>query len=90
MASKGTRYKEEQIIRILKEVESGTTVAEVCRKYTVSEQTVYRWRSKYSGIETSELQRLRELETENSRLKKIVAQQALDIDGLKDLVAKKW
>jgi putative transposase len=90
MASKGTRYKEEQIIRILKEVESGTTVAEVCRKYAVSEQTVYRWRSKYSGIETSELQRLRELEAENSRLKKIVAQQALDLDALKDLVAKKW
>ncbi len=90
MASKGTRYTEEQIIRILKEVESGTTVAEVCRKYAVSEQTVYRWRSKYSGIETSELQRLRELEAENSRLKKIVAQQALDIDALKDLVAKKW
>jgi putative transposase len=90
MASKGTRYKEEQIIRILKEGESGTTVAEVCRKYAVSEQTVYRWRSKYSGIETSELQRLRELEAENSRLKKIVAQQALDIDALKDVVAKKW
>jgi putative transposase len=90
MASKGTRYKEDQIIRILKEVESGTTVAEVCRKYAVSEQTVYRWRSKYSGIETSELQRLRELEAENSRLKKIVAQQALDLDALKDLVTKKW
>lgn len=90
MASKGTRYKEEQIIRILNEVESGTTVAEVCRQYSVSEQTVYRWRTKYGGIETSELQRLRTLEAENSRLKKIVAQQALDIDALKDLVAKKW
>jgi putative transposase len=90
MASKGTRYKEEQIIRILKEVERGTPVAEVCRQYGVSEQTVYRWRNKYDGIETSELQRLRELEAENSRLKKIVAQQALDIDALKDLVAKKW
>jgi putative transposase len=51
---------------------------------------VYRWRNKYGGIETSELQRLRTLEAENSRLKKIVAQQALDIDALKDLVAKKW
>jgi putative transposase len=90
MASKGTRYTEEQIIRILKEVESGTTVAEVCRQYGVSEQTVYRWRNKYGGLETSELQRLRALEAENSRLKKIVAQQALDIDALKDLVAKKW
>jgi putative transposase len=56
----------------------------------VSEQTVYRWRSKYGGLETSELQRLRELEAENSRLKKIVAQQALDLDTLKELVAKKW
>lgn len=90
MASRGIRYTEEQVIRILKEVESGTTVAEVCRKHGISEQTVYRWRNKYGGIETSELQRLRTLEAENSRLKKIVAQQALDIDALKDLVAKKW
>lgn len=81
MASKGTRYNEEQIIRILKEVESGTSVAE---------QTVYRWRSKYGGLDTSELHRLRELEAENTRLKKIVAQQVLDIDALKDLVSKKW
>ena len=90
MASKGTRYKEEQIIRILKEVESGISVAEVCRKYGVAEQTVYRWRSRYGGLETSELQRLRELEAENSRLKRIVAQQALDIDVLKEVVSKKW
>ena len=74
MAGKGTRYSEEQIIRILKEVETGVTVAEVCRKHGVSEQTVYRWRNKYGGLETSELQRLRELEAENSRLKRIVAQ----------------
>ncbi len=90
MASKGTRYSEEQIIRILKEVETGTSISEVCRKYGVAEQTVYRWRSKYGGLDTSELQRLRELEAENARLKKIVAQQVLDIDALKDLVSKKW
>lgn len=90
MASKGTRYSEAQIIRILKEVENGMSVAEVCRQYSVAEQTVYRWRNKYGGLDTSELQRLRELEAENSRLKKIVAQQALDIDALKELVAKKW
>jgi putative transposase len=90
MASKGTRYTEEQIIRILKEVESGIRVVEVCRKYGVSEQTVYRWRNKYGGLDTSELQRLRELEAENSRLKRIVAQQALDIDVLKEVVSKKW
>jgi putative transposase len=90
MASKGTRYKEEQIIRILKEVEGGASLADVCRKYGVSEQTVYRWRSKYGGLGMSELQRLRELEAENSRLKKIVAQQVLDIDALKELLTKKW
>src|SRR6478735_7693751 len=89
MASKGTRYNEEQIIRILKEVETGSPVADVCRRYGVSEQTVYRWRSKYGGLDTSELVRLRELEAENSRLKKIVAQQVLDIDALKDLLTKK-
>jgi putative transposase len=90
MASKGTRYTEEQVIRILKEIEMGTSVADVCRKQGVSEQTVYRWRSKYGGMDVSQLQRLRELETENARLKKIVAQQALDMDVLKDLVSKKW
>lgn len=90
MTSRGTRYTEEQIIRILKECESGTSVSEVCRKYGVSEQTVYRWRSKYRGVDTSELQRLRELEAENRRLKHIVAQQALDIVALKEVAAKKW
>ena len=70
MASKGTRYSEEQIIRILKEVETGTSISEVCRKYGVAEQTVYRWRSKYGGLDTSELQRLRELEAENARLRR--------------------
>jgi|GEM_PF-786131 len=90
MGSKGSRYKEEQIIRILKEVDSGISVAEVCRKYGVADQTVYCWRNKYGGLETSELQRLRELEAENSRLKRIVAQQVLDIDVLKEVVSKKW
>ena len=90
MASRGTRYSEEEIIRILKEVETGTRVAEVCRQYGVSEQTVYRWRTKYGGLSASELHRLRELEAENSRLKRIVAQQALDIDVLKEVVSKKW
>jgi putative transposase len=90
MASKGTRYTAEQILRILKELEGGVGIPEICRKYGVSEQTVYRWRSKYGGLETAELQRLRELESENSRLKRIVAQQALDIDALKELLTKKW
>ena len=82
------RYTEEQIIRILREVESGTSVAAICRKYGVSESTVYRWRQKYQGMEQSELRRLKELERENVRLKKIVAQQALDIDTLKEVLGK--
>ena len=88
--SKGTRYSEEQILRILRELESGVTVAEVCRKYEVADATLYRWRSKYGGMDTTQLQRLRELEAENARLKKIVAQQLLDNDALKDLLGKKW
>jgi len=88
--SKGTRYSEEQILRILREVEGGASVAEVCRKYEVSEATLYRWRSKYGGMDQTQLQRLRELEAENARLKKIVAQQLLDNDALKDLLGKKW
>ncbi len=72
MASKGTRYSEAQIIRILKEVESGTSVAEVCRKYGVAEQTVYRWRNKYGGLDTSELQRLRgSRRKKNQRLRRL-------------------
>ncbi|MCC7446272.1 MAG: transposase [Anaerolineae bacterium] len=86
--SKGTRYSEEQILRILREVEGGASVAEVCRKYEVSEATLYRWRSKYGGMDVTQLQRLRELETENARLKRIVAQQLLDNDALKDLLGK--
>jgi putative transposase len=87
---KGKRYTEEQIIRILKEAESGKTVSEVCRQYGVSEWSFYRWRKKYRGMDVSMAKRLRQLEGENKRLKKIVAQQAIDIDALKDLLSKKW
>jgi len=87
---KGKRYSEEQIIRILREVESGKSVAQVCREQGVSEQTVYRWRSRYSGMDIAELRRLKELEEENRRLKKLVADQALDIQILKEVNAKKW
>ncbi len=87
---KGKRYTEEQIIRILKQVESGESIAKVCRAHGVSEQTVYRWRSKYSGMDLAELRRLKELEEENRRLKKLVADQALDIQILKEVNAKKW
>jgi putative transposase len=87
---KGKRYPEEQIIGILREVESGVSIAEVCRKHGVSEWSVYRWRNKYRGMDVSEAKRLRGLEDENARLKRIVAQQAIDIDALKQALSKKW
>ena len=87
---KRKRYTEEQIIRILREIEAGKTVADCCREYNVSESAVYRWRQKYRGMGRSDLRRLKELEQENTRLKKIVAQQVLDIDTLKDVLGKEW
>ena len=87
---KGKRYSEEQIIRILKAVENGKSVTQVCREYGVSEQSVYRWRTKYGGMDVAELRRLKELEEENRRLKSVVANQALDIEILKEINAKKW
>ena len=87
---KRKRYSEEQIIKILKEVKGGLPVEEVGRKYGVSEQTVYRWKSKYGGLEINELKRLKQLEEENRRLKKLVADQALDIQMLKEVTSKNW
>ena len=89
-AKYGKRYSEEQILSILREVEIGTSVLEVCRKYGVSENTVYRWISKFGDMNAEQLRQLRQLESENARLKKIVAQQALDNEALKELLAKKW
>ena len=87
---KGKRYKEEQILAVLKEVEGGKAVAEVCREHGISEPTLYRWRSKYGGLEDSELRRLKELEAENRRLRHVVSEQALDIALLKEVASKKW
>jgi putative transposase len=87
---KGKRYKEEQILSVLKELEGGKAVAELCREHGVSEPTLYRWRSKYGGLEDSELRRLKELEAENRRLRHVVSEQALDIAALKEAVSKKW
>jgi putative transposase len=87
---KKSRFKEEQIVRILGELEAGQTAAATSRKHGVSEQTIYRWKSKYGGMDKTELRQLKRLEEENSRLKRIVAQQAMDLDALKELLGKKW
>ena len=87
---KKKRYTEEQVVRILGEIRSGKSIAETGRQYGVSEQTIYRWRTKFGDMGQSEIKRLRELEAENRRLKDIVAQQALDNAALKDLLSKKW
>ena len=93
---KGTRYTEEQIVRILGDVERGRSVAKTARQYGVSEGTIHRWWKKFEGMEISGVRRLRELETENVRLKRIVARRtcsvrkAMDIDALKELLRGKW
>jgi putative transposase len=85
-----SRYTEEQIIGILKEAEAGMPTADLVRKHGISPQTFYRWKSKYGGLEVSEARRLKQLEDENHRLKKIVADQALDNEAMKAALRKKW
>ena len=87
---KGKRFTEEQIIRILQEAESGLAVVDVCRKHNCSEQSFYRWKARFGGMTVSEAKRLKELERENTELKRMVAEQALDIRMLKDVNSKKW
>jgi putative transposase len=87
---KGKRFKEEQIIRLLQEAESGLAVADICRKHNCSEQSFYRWKAKFGGMQVSEAKRLKELDRENVELKKIVAEQTLDIRMLKDVNSRKW
>ena len=88
---KGNRYSEEKILAILKDGEQqGQVVSEVCRRHGISEPTYYRWKAKYGGLERSELTRLRQLEAENSKLKRLVADLTLDNLALKDVVGKKW
>lgn len=85
------RFTEERIIRILREAEvSGEQVRELCRKHGIAEQTFYRWRRKYGGLELTEAVRLRQLERENARLKKLVAERDLELEVMKELLAKKW
>jgi putative transposase len=85
---KRKRFTENQIFTILKEAEAGIAIADICRKYGISDATFYNWRSKYGGMALSDIKRLKELTEENQRLKKLVAEQALDIDALKSVLKK--
>lgn len=87
---KKSKFTEEQIIGALKEAESGTTMSEVCRKMGISSYTFYKWRRKYSGVNVAEAKRMRELEAENAKLKKLVANLSLDNLALRDVLTKKW
>lgn len=87
---KRSRFTEEQIIGILKEHQAGLSAAELCRKHGISDATFYTWRSKYGGMEVSEARRLKQLEDENAKLKKLLAEAMLDNAVLKDLTSKKW
>ena len=87
---KKTKFTEAQIIGILNEQEQGIKVADLCRKHGISDATFYNRKSKYGAMKVDELKRLRELEQENARLKKIIANQSLDIDIMKDVISKKW
>jgi putative transposase len=84
------RYTEEQIIQVLREGEAGARVADLCRKYGISEATYYNWKARYAGMTVSDVKRLKALEDENRRLKQMVAEQALDNKALKDLLAKNF
>ena len=87
---KKKRFTEEQIIAVLKEAEAGAKVLELCRKHGISDATFYNWKAKYGGLEVSEAKRLKGVESENARLKKLLADAMLDNAALKDLLAKKW
>ena len=87
---KGKRFSEEQIIGVLKESEAGLGLAELLGKHGISAGTYYRWKAKYGGMDVSDARRLKGLEDENRRLKRLVADQALDIQLLKEISAKKW
>lgn len=87
---RGSRYTEAQIVALLKEQEAGVTTEELCRRHGVSQQTFYRWKAKYGGLDVGDAQRLRALEDENRRLKRLVADLALDNAALKDVLGKNW
>ena len=85
-----SRFSEEQIIGILKEHEAGVAVSDLCRKHGVSDASIYKWKAKFGGMDISEAKRLRALEDENAKLKRMLADAMLDNAALKDLLGKKW
>ena len=87
---KRSRFTEEQIVGILKEVEAGSPGKDVCRRHGISEQTLYNWKAKFGGMPASDAKRLRQLEAENTKLKRVVADLTLDKEALKELLAKNW
>lgn len=87
---KRSRFTEEQIISILKEHEAGVPVSDLCRKHGVSDASIYKWKAKYGGMDVSEARRLKSLEDENAKLKRMLADAMLDNVALKDLLGKKW
>ena len=84
------RYSDEQIIKAIKEHEAGAKVDEICRNLGISSGTFYNWRSKFAGMEVNEAKRLRELEAENNKLKKLLADKLLEVEAMKDVLSKKW
>ncbi len=87
---KRKRFSEEQIIGVLREQEAGAKVADLCRKHGVSEATFYNWKAKYGGMDVSDARRLKALEDENAKLKKLLADQMLEASALRELLSKKW